>query len=256
MTLNHQDKHYAMAIKRIIILLVTFVLMPAAYSYASDLASETEITQFEQGLLFADEGNFEAAFNVWLALAKRGDLRAQYNIATMYAKGEGVVQDYTQSLQWHMRAGEQGFALSQYTVGIMYQQGIGGVLENPRRAARWLSFSAEQGLDLAQYSMGLIYFNGESVSQNDTEALRWWQLASSQGHAAAQSNLAMMYYDGRGGVPKDNIYAYMWWYIAASNGSDNAKKNLQIISQYMEYSDIERAESQANLCMSKQFNDC
>ena len=44
------------------------------------------------------------------SLARKGDAIAQYNIGTMYDKGEGVTQSYTEALKWYRLAAEQNNA--------------------------------------------------------------------------------------------------------------------------------------------------
>ena len=69
---------------------------------------------------------------------------------------------------------------------------------------------AEQGDAVAQYNLGLMYGNGQGVPQDYAEAVKWYRLAAAQGNAGAQYNLGLMYGNGQG-VPLNNIKAYMWW---------------------------------------------
>jgi TPR repeat protein len=83
---------------------------------------------------------------------------------------------------------------------------------------------AEQGVALAQNNLGLMYYNGQGVPRDYAEAAKWYRLAAAQGNAAAQSNLASMYYGGEG-VPQDYVQAYMWISIAASRFPASAKED-------------------------------
>ena len=61
--------------------LVTLIaIVPAAADYAG-------------GQKAYKNGNFERAFQQWLAVADKGDVDAQYNIAVMYQKGQGVTHN-------------------------------------------------------------------------------------------------------------------------------------------------------------------
>ena len=64
-----------------------------------------------------------------------------------------------------------------------------GVPEDDVEAVRWYRLAAEQGLALAQYNLGVMYDNGEGVPEDDVEAVRWYRLAAEQGLALAQYNL-------------------------------------------------------------------
>ena len=82
---------------------------------------------------------------------------------------------------------------------------------------------AEQGDALAQYNLGVMYLNGEGVPQDDVEAVRWYRLAAEQGNAKAMSNLGVMYVDGRG-VVQDYVQAHMWRNVAASRQTGEARR--------------------------------
>ncbi len=68
---------------------------------------------------------------------------------------------------------------------------------------------AEQGNAIAQFNLGILYGNGRGVPQDYAEAAKWYRLAGAQGLAEAQYNLGVLYDFGRG-VPKDYVLAYMW----------------------------------------------
>ena len=81
---------------------------------------------------------------------------------------------------------------------------------------------AEQGNALAQFNLGLMYANGEGVPEDDAEAVRWYRLGAEQGNARAQSNLGVMYASGKG-VPKDDAEAVRWVRLAAEQGYATAR---------------------------------
>ena len=58
--------------------------------------------------------------------------------------------------------------------------------------------SASQGHITAQFSLGYMYDKGIGVEQNYPEALKYYQQAASQGDITAQFNLGCMYYNGYG----------------------------------------------------------
>jgi hypothetical protein len=53
-------------------------------------------------------------------LAEQGNALAQLGLGVMYAKGQGVPQDYSQAVVWYRKAAEQGDADAQTLVGLMY----------------------------------------------------------------------------------------------------------------------------------------
>ena len=60
-------------------------------------------------------------------------------------------------------------------------------------ANRLLRPIAEQGVALAQLILGVMYADGLGVPQDYAAAAAWYRKAADQGHAAAQFNLGFMY---------------------------------------------------------------
>ncbi len=60
-------------------------------------------------------------------------------------------------------------------------------------AAKYFKIAAEKGDADAQYSLGVLYKNGLGVAQNYNEAVKYYYLASEQGHADAQYYLGFLY---------------------------------------------------------------
>ena len=115
---------------------------------------------------------------------------------------------------------------------------------------------AEQGDALAQSNLGLMYDNGIGVPQDYKTAVKWYKLSAKQGSANAQTNLGVMYYNGTG-VLQDYVRSHMWLNIAASSGeSKNASKNRDLIAKKMSSSQIETAQKLARECVRKKYKGC
>ena len=99
---------------------------------------------------------------------------------------------------------------------------------------------AEQGYAIAQFNLGAMYDNGKGVPEDDAEAVKWYRLAAKQGNAKAQLNLGVMYDNGEG-VPEDDVQAYAWWNLAAAQGNKIASKNKAIIRKRMTSADVSEA---------------
>ena len=91
-------------------------------------------------------------------------------------------------LKWITLAAEQGDADAQFSLGLMYLQGLGVFLNN-KTAVKWYRLAAEQGNVAAQFNLGWMYHKGLGVAQNHEAARKWYSLAAKQGHADAQFNL-------------------------------------------------------------------
>ena len=57
--------------------------------------------------------------------AEGGNPEVQFNLGVAYDKGQGVPQDYAESMKWYRKAAEQGLAEAQYNLGVTYYNGQG-----------------------------------------------------------------------------------------------------------------------------------
>ena len=130
------------------------------------------------------------------------------------AQGADQKGDYATEMQILRPLAEQGNALAQLGLGLMYANGQ-GVPQDYAQAVVWYRKAAEQGDADAQTIIALMYINGHGVSQDYAQALIWYRKAADQGNGSAQLGLGLMYANGHG-VPQDYVRARMWFDIAAA----------------------------------------
>ena len=152
-------------------------------------------------------GDFATAFREWRPLAEQGDALAQYNLGVLYRKGRGVPQDDVQARQWYEKAAAQGQAK-------------------------------------AQYNLGTLFLNGGGVPKDYQQALRWFRMAADQGEAVAQTKIGIMYDDGQG-VPHDVVQAHKWYNLAATNGDKPAAELRDALAKQMTPAQIAEAQQLA-----------
>lgn len=162
----------------------------------------------------------EAHFNGMLAVAQKGNAKAQNEVAFMYLKGIGVNQDYQEAIKWFKISANNGNAEAQFNLGLQYDKA-----NNLTEAAKWYKKAAEQGFADAQYNIGAMYLDGAGVERNYYEAARWIKNAAEQGHADAQLILGKMYSDGRG-VKLNKEQAVKWVIMSAKQGHVEAQQIL------------------------------
>lgn len=68
--------------------------------------------------------------------ADKGDAGAMFDIGVLYARGQGVQQDYQQAIQWFQKAADKGDTSAMYIIGIFYEKGL-GVKQDDQQAALW-----------------------------------------------------------------------------------------------------------------------
>ncbi len=76
--------------------------------------------------------------------AKIGHAPAQYNLAAMYAAGDGIPQDDKRAFFWFGQAAIRGHAISMRRLGECFYRGIGCLKDN-EKAAEWIRAAAEAG---------------------------------------------------------------------------------------------------------------
>lgn len=84
-----------------------------------------------------------------LLLAKRGDVSAQFSVATAYEFGGDLKKDLKQSFEWYMKAASQSHAPSQYKIGHFYEHGL-GVTKNKDTAMTWYKKAQANGSNRAK----------------------------------------------------------------------------------------------------------
>lgn len=161
--------------------------------------------------------------------AEQGNDKAQFNLALLYAKGEGVPQDKAKAAELYEKAAEQGNPKAQSNLGLMYARGD-GVEQNYERAIELFNEAAEQDDAEAQFNLGLLYNNGQGVPENKEKAIELFRQAADKGNNKAQFNLGVMYHNGvEDLLPKDDEKAAEFYSMAAAKGNPEAQFNLGVI---------------------------
>jgi len=134
----------------------------------------------------------------------------------MYAHGEGVPQDFSESVRWYRKAADGGLADAQYNLALMYNNGD-RVPQDYSEAAKWWRRAAEQGHAEACFNLGVLYDMGRGVLKNDTEAAKWYLSAAERSYIhKAALNIGLKYEKGQG-VVQDYLEAYKWFHFAVDD---------------------------------------
>ena len=173
----------------------------------------------------------------YMTRAKGGDAVAQYDLAVLYARGDGLVQDYASAASWFRAAAAQGNIVAEYNLGVLYERGL-GVAANEGQALNWYRSAADQNHPGAQFNLAFAYASGNGAKQDFAAAARWYQRAAQQGLAPAMVNLAILYEQGNG-VDRSLIDAYAW-YSAAGERNDTGA-NQRAGELFEQFDDKDRA---------------
>lgn len=188
--------------------------------------------------LVGPEDRQEAEF--WfLKAAENGYAESQYLLGIMYTgryEPSGFDSDYKKAFYWFEKAAEQNHAEAQMELGSAYERGV-GVPQNYTLAIKWFLKSAEQGNDRAQGSMGYMYSKGLGVPKDYKLAGEWYHKSAEQGNGQAQHMLGLIYSLGKG-VPQSFLWSYVWSSVAAANGIDGASDTRDIAEKILSGKDL------------------
>ena len=151
--------------------------------------------------------------------------------------------DYATALKLWRPFAEQGDAISQYGLGVLYLGGH-GVPQDDIEAAKWFRLAAEQGNAGGEAILGSMYSGGQGAAQDYAAAVKWSRLAADQGDAGGQFNLGVAYAKGEG-VPQDYVEAHMWLNLPAGQGVKDAAKSRDIVAAKMTPDQIAEAQRMA-----------
>jgi hypothetical protein len=188
--------------------------------------------------------NLAARLTYYQQGAQEGDAEAQLRLAILYAKGEGVAQDYATAANWFRAAATQGLARAQYDLGVLYERGRGMPVDLSE-AANWYLKAAQGGYPLAQYNLAVCYTKGQGIRQDLAEAALWYRRAALQGVVQAMTNLGMMYEKGEG-ITISPVDAYAWYLAAGRRNNEAAGRRATELFASLPHLDQIRAEALAS----------
>lgn len=122
--------------------------------------------------------------------------RAAGFIGRMYLRGEGMTQNLDRARVWFERGVALGDSQSQYGLGLMLMDGLGG-RSNPKKAFELFRVSAEQDFGPAQVQMGQLYLD-QGGPEDVRIANNMFELAARLGNIESHYYLAEIVYHGLG----------------------------------------------------------
>ena len=110
--------------------------------------------------------------------AIKKDKNALYHLAMILIKQEP--KDYALISRLLEQAAALDHPNAQYNLAVMYHKGD-GVEQSLSKAFFWYEKAADANLAIAQYNLGMIYFEGAIVEKDEIKAKELWQKAADQG---------------------------------------------------------------------------
>ncbi|KZZ90504.1 Tetratricopeptide-like helical [Moelleriella libera RCEF 2490] len=171
----------------------------------------------------------------WLKrAAERADAEnphALHELGLLYESAQpndAIIRDEPYALSLFQEAANLGYKFSQYRLGLAFEQGQLGVMQDHRQSIFWYSRAAEQGEHQSELALSGWYLTGSPnvLNQNDTEAYLWARKAAVAGMAKAE--YAMGYFTEVGiGTAANLEDAKRWYWRAAAQDFPKARERLE-----------------------------
>ncbi len=171
--------------------------------------------------------------------AQAGDLTAQYELA-LQRLSAGRTQEGVTLLR---RAADRGFAMAQYRLAKLYERGE-GVSVDLAVARQWTERAAASGNRRAMHDLGVYFARGEGAPLDEGAAFRWFRQAAELGVADSQYNLGVLYQQGRG-VNASASEALFWFLVAARQGDQDAGARATALESQLQANQVEQARARA-----------
>ena len=159
----------------------------AIYWYErSNQMTRNKLSQEALGFIYMDKGDFQD-YNMaiyWFKEAvKSGSKHDVYEIIGLCYEG---LEEYSNALDYYLKAAEGGLEVSQYKIGSFYYKGL-GTDKNYNLAVSWFEKAASHNKSWRPiYYLGECYFNGNGVVQDYSKALDLFEKAASKDDSYAQ----------------------------------------------------------------------
>jgi len=137
----------------------------------SNFSSATDISD---GINARENGNFQSALEILIALALEDSTEAIHEVSITYSR----MNDHATAAIWARAAAERGLAKSQFALGLMYSFGL-GVPQDKELEEYWYRKAAEQGNEDAQIALYL--------SKNVIGPAKTWECVIKEAGAALMS---------------------------------------------------------------------
>ena len=166
------------------------------------------------------------------AAAMAGDATAEFEVATRFAEGRGVMPSNELAARWLDRAAKQGLAPAQFRLGGFYEKGI-GVKKDLAAARELYAAAAAKGNGKAMHNLAVLYAEGINGPADYRTAALWFHKAADRGVADSQYNLAILYARGIG-VEQNYAESYQWFALAADQGDNEAAKKRDEVAAHLD----------------------
>jgi localization factor PodJL len=146
----------------------------------------------DRALELLQSGDKAKAVGMLKDAAGRGLVMAEYRLAKLYEKGEGVPRDMAASRSWTEKAAIGGNVKAMHDLAVFYAEGDAGP-QSYAAAVEWFRQASDAGLVDSQYNLAVLYEQGLGLSQDKSEAAYWFEVAGRAGDQDAGRRARAMF---------------------------------------------------------------
>lgn len=151
-----------------------------AVTLADAVRNGDPVAQHDYALELLQNGDKAKGVQILREAAGRGLVMADYRLAKLYERGEGVPRDMAASRQWTEKAAVGGNIKAMHDLAVFYAEGDAGP-QSYAAAVEWFRQASDHGLVDSQYNLAVLYEQGLGLSQDKPEAAYWYEVAGRAG---------------------------------------------------------------------------
>lgn len=189
-----------------LIFLLSFLIILPIYHSATMTTNE----HLAEGLIALKGKDFSKAKAHLLKASQSQNAQAFFVLGSMEMDGKNATKkaDPKEAAIYFEKAAKLGMKDAQYTLALLYDRGE-GVQENKQKALDWGLLAAAQGDVNALYATAVWLERGYAGKPEPHQALALYEYAASQGHQNSMISLISIY-GGTGDIPANKTRATYW----------------------------------------------
>lgn len=92
---------------------------------------------YNDGFIAAEKGDYQSAMQQWGPLAEQGHAIAQFNLGMLYHSGSGVDLNEAKAVEWYKKSAKNGYYKAQEYLSVGYREGWFGLPKDKAKADYW-----------------------------------------------------------------------------------------------------------------------
>jgi len=167
-----------------------------------------------------------------LTAALAGDREAQYRLARLLERGDGILRDLRGATGWYGKAAEQGHVASALELNRLRHEGA-DISADETKVAAALRLEVDKGERDAMRALADMQVYGRGLPRDAEQGLALLRRAAAVGSAAAAEDLSKLFLRDAAGIPRNPAEGFSW--LAESARLGNAAAMLDLGSMYFNF---------------------